>query len=280
MVASLLARAGNGALDVNPSTGTEIHLVTSGSDWYWTVFSLMGATAIGYTVLAYIVPRRERFFHYTSIAAALFSAIAYFTMASNLGWTPVQTEFSHQQDGGLRQVFYARYIGWFMSAPLIILNMAFFAGLNWVTALFMAGVMEVYVISGLVGSVVVSTYKWGYFVFGLCAWVLVFYNLAFVAPQSLNELNAMTVEPKLRNYFRILLAGVGLIYSLYPIAWGLSEGGNVITPTSEGVFYGILDLIALPVLNTMLLFMSRKMDIDELGLGIPEAKPVEQKTVA
>lgn len=37
------------------------------------------------------------------------------------------------------------------------------------------------------------------------------------------------------------------IWTLYPIAWGVSEGGNVIPPDSEAVFYGVLDVIAKPV---------------------------------
>jgi len=34
---------------------------------------------------------------------------------------------------------------------------------------------------------------------------------------------------------------------LYPVCWGLSEGSNTISPTSEMVFYGILDLLSGPV---------------------------------
>lgn len=32
------------------------------------------------------------------------------------------------------------------------------------------------------------------------------------------------------------------IWLLYPVAWGVCEGGNVIAPDSEAVFYGVLDL--------------------------------------
>lgn len=32
------------------------------------------------------------------------------------------------------------------------------------------------------------------------------------------------------------------VWLLYPIAWGVCEGGNVIAPDSEAVFYGVLDL--------------------------------------
>jgi hypothetical protein len=38
-----------------------------------------------------------------------------------------------------------------------------------------------------------------------------------------------------------------LIWFLYPIAWGVADGGNVISPLGEMVFYGILDVLAKPV---------------------------------
>lgn len=38
-----------------------------------------------------------------------------------------------------------------------------------------------------------------------------------------------------------------VLWTLYPVAWGVCEGGNVIAPDSEAVFYGILDVIAKPV---------------------------------
>jgi bacteriorhodopsin len=37
------------------------------------------------------------------------------------------------------------------------------------------------------------------------------------------------------------------LWLLYPIAWGVSEGGNVISPLKEMIFYGILDILAKPV---------------------------------
>lgn len=58
-----------------------------------------------------------------------------------------------------------------------------------------------------------------------------------------------------RAYARIHGADIQKIYTLcgvwtiflwflYPIAWGLSEGGNVIPSDSEAIFYGVLDLLA------------------------------------
>ena len=67
-----------------------------------------------------------------------------------------------------------------------------------------------------------------------------------------------------------LICGVWTIFLwfLYPIAWGLSEGGNVIAPDSEAVFYGILDIMAKPVFGALLLWGHRNIDPGRLGLHI------------
>ena len=64
---------------------------------------------------------------------------------------------------------YVRYIQWFITFPLLLLELLLATGLSLsdiMTALFMGVVV---VISGLVGALVHSDYKWGYFVFGCCA---------------------------------------------------------------------------------------------------------------
>ena len=60
------------------------------------------------------------------------------------------------------------------------------------------------------------------------------------------------------------------MWLLYPIAWGLCEGGNVIAPDSEAVFYGVLDFIAKPIFGASLLFGHRNIDPSRLGLRIRE----------
>lgn len=67
-----------------------------------------------------------------------------------------------------------------------------------------------------------------------------------------------------------LLCGVWTIFLwfIYPIAWGLCEGGNVISPDSEAVFYGVLDILAKPVFGAMLIWGHRNIDPATLGLHI------------
>jgi bacteriorhodopsin len=59
-----------------------------------------------------------------------------------------------------------------------------------------------------------------------------------------------------------------LIWILYPIAWGVCEGGNVIPPDSEAIFYGILDLLSKPVFGALLLWGHRNIDPSRLGLKL------------
>lgn len=61
---------------------------------------------------------------------------------------------------------YVRYIQWFITLPLLLLEVLLTTGVflsDILTTLFMAIVL---VISGLVGSLIPSTYKWGFFAFG------------------------------------------------------------------------------------------------------------------
>lgn len=60
------------------------------------------------------------------------------------------------------------------------------------------------------------------------------------------------------------------LWILYPIAWGLCEGGNIISPDSEAIFYGILDFIAKPCFGALLIFGHRNIDPASIGMAIKD----------
>lgn len=51
----------------------------------------------------------------------------------------------------------------------------------------------------------------------------------------------------------------------YPICWALSEGANVISPTSEMIWYGILDVLTGPVFLLFFLYQLRTVDYSAFG---------------
>lgn len=54
----------------------------------------------------------------------------------------------------------------------------------------------------------------------------------------------------------------------YPVCWGISEGGNVISPDSEFIFYGILDCCLIPITSAFFLAGHWRINPARLGLYI------------
>lgn len=106
---SFLFKRSNEALDINPPTGTDFHISKNGSDWLWAVCAVYCFSLLVVVALAYVAKSGERIFHYLYTISLFTGAVAYFTMASDLGWTPVETS---NNEKGIRQVFYAKYINW------------------------------------------------------------------------------------------------------------------------------------------------------------------------
>jgi len=259
----LFKRGGNNALSANPPNNVDGHQTTHGSDFYYAICAAMGASALAVAVTMFRQPRGDRIFHYLSISLLLTACVAYYSMGSDLGYAPVVSEYMRggKVAGVTRQVFYARYIDWFVTTPLLLMDLLLTAGLPWSTILYTVFLDEVMIVTGLVGALTSSKYKWGYFFAGCVAMLAIFYELAFVGMRSAKALGSDVKK----LYVSLLIVNV-VIWTLYPIAWGLSEGGNVIPADSEAVFYGVLDFIAKPIFTAILLLGHSKIDINRFGL--------------
>jgi bacteriorhodopsin len=108
----------NDALNVNPTIGADIAITTHGSDWYWTVTAVMALSTFILLGTSFTVPRHNCVFHYITASITLVASIAYFSMASNLGYTGILVEFTSHLDGTFREIFYVRYIDWVVTTPI------------------------------------------------------------------------------------------------------------------------------------------------------------------
>ena len=259
--------AGNQATDVNPAVGVGIALTNHGSSWLGAVFSIFGLTALvhAWYTFYHLHLGRDKFRAYSHIGP-LFSAAtlayAYFTIASNLGWTGINVEFhNYQEDQQVRQIFYARYVGWFLAWPGLLYTFELNAQSQHVVSssdLFsILGHLavqlcstEVFVLGLLIGSLISSSYKWGYWTFAVSAQL---FALSLLLYRQVASPTKATSLPNL-----IVMGFYTVCFLLYPVSWGLSEGGNVISVDSESVFYGILDLILFWIIPVVVLYDSRK----------------------
>ncbi|KAI0646985.1 heat shock protein 30 [Trametes meyenii] len=248
------------SLDQNPPNADR-HITPGGSDWLWAVFAIMVLSDLAMVFWTFTRPRGTRLFHQIAVIVLTTASIAYFSMASDLGATPITAEFS-RGNTNTRQIWYVRYIQWFITLPLLLLELLLATGLSLsdiFTTMFMAWVL---VVCGLVGALVSSTYKWGYFVLGCMTLFYIWYVLLGHGPRSTFAAGGVVRSGYIRSsgYLSLLLL-------LYPIAWGCSEGGNVISPTGEMIWYGILDLLAGPVFLFVLLWGLRSVEYGAFGLA-------------
>lgn len=116
----------NNALNANPDvfhypTSADISITTHGSDVYWAITAVMFFATICFLGLSFRVPRSKRVFHYITAAITMTASIAYFTMASNLGYAAIIQEFQRSNPvvrGVYREIFYVRYIDWVVTTPV------------------------------------------------------------------------------------------------------------------------------------------------------------------
>jgi len=261
---------GNQALNVNAGIGgnADLQITNRGSDWYWAVCAIMTVSTLVFAGMSFTRPRHARLFHYITAAITLVAAIAYYSMASNLGQVPIQVQFSRPDSdkvyaAGTREIFYVRYIDWAITTPLLLIDLLLTSAVPWPTILITILMDEVMVVTGLVGALTHTSYKWGYYVFGFVAFLYVFYTVVFTGRGHARHLGG-----SIGSTYNMCGVLTIFVWFLYPIAWGLSEGGNVIHPDSEAIFYGILDIIAKPVFGVLLLLGHRKIEPADIGLHV------------
>ena len=79
--------------------------------------------------------------------------------------------------------------------------------------------------------------------------------------------SAGAIGPEFKRSFTSSAILLSFLWLLYPIAWGLADGSSRITPDSEMIFYGILDVLAKPVFILFHLFSLSKLDLTALQLS-------------
>lgn len=142
----------------------------------------------------------------------------------------------------------------FITTPLLLLDLLLTSGLPWPTILYTILFDWVMVVCGLVGALVHSSYKWGYYAFGFAAFLFVAYTVVFEG-----RAHARALGSDINRVYTICGVWTIFLWFLYPIAWGLCEGGNVISPDSEAAFYGVLDVLAKPGFAALLLWGHRNI---------------------
>lgn len=267
-VMEFLAKRRNNAVYTNPSVlqgrVADIHITERGSNWLWAVFSLFGLGTIVLLFLSFKRPFSHRVFFFILTLVFFITTLDYYALASNLGFAPIPVEFQrsrHTVSGDVRQIWYSRYIDWFTTWPLLITALLLTARAGWHRIMFAVVMTWIMVVSWLAGALTPTRYKWGWYTFGVIALFVISFLLLMPGRKHAGALGS-----HIGKTYTSATALFVFIWMMYPIAWGVSEGGNVIAPDSEMVFYGILDLVMKMGVTALLLNGHRNIEPEHLGL--------------
>jgi len=232
----------------------------TGTKTLWVVFVLMSLSTLAFAFLAFRVPVQKRLFHVITTFITLFATISYFAMATGDGnsFAEIVIKEAHKHTPDTveyvyRQVFWARYVDWSLTTPLLLLDLAFLAGLSGANILVAIVADLIMVLLGLFAAFgSTDGQKWGYYAMACAAYLVIVYQLVVPGRQAVAAKSGSTAK---------LFASIGgytiILWTLYPIVWGIGDGARHLSVDSEIIAYAVLDVLAKPVFGFWLLLAHR-----------------------
>lgn len=198
----------------------------------------------------------------------LFATLSYFAMATGDG-----TSYTHiieripavhapdVKTDVFRQIFWARYVDWALTTPLLLLDLAFLAGLNGADIIVAIVADVVMILTGLFAAFGHNKpQKWGWYAMGCVAYIAVVWIVAVGGWKTAAAKNAKTAK-----FFAAIGGFTLILWTLYPIVWGLGDGSRTLSVDSEIMAYAVLDVLAKPVFGFWLLITHAKSDSASIG---------------
>ncbi|MCJ1237078.1 hypothetical protein MMC14_005062 [Varicellaria rhodocarpa] len=242
----------------------------TGSRTLWVVFVIMVISSLAFYAMAFRVPVQKRLFHILTAFITTFAAISYFAMASgdgkSLSLTVIKESHKHVPDTiqeVYREVYWARYVDWSVTTPLLLLDLCFLAGLNGASILVAVVADLIMVLTGLFAAFGAGNegQKWGYYAMACIAYLVIVYQLAYHGRAT-----AMSKDSKTGTFFAAIGGFTLILWTVYPIIWGVADGSRQIGVDAEIIAYAVLDVLAKPVFGFWLLFTHDAMSSNTLSI--------------
>jgi len=221
--------------------------------------------------MAFRVPVQRRLFHILTAFIATFAFISYFAMASGDGISWSNIVITEKTKPGFpdtvkmtihREIYWARYIDWALTNPLILLDLSFLAGLGGANILIAVFADVIMCLTGLMAALSSdSSNQWGYYTIACIAYLTVVYQLAIHGWAK-----ARTKDNKTATFFCAIAGFTLVVWTAYPIVWGIAGGSRTICVDAEIVCYAVLDVLAKLVFGFWLLFTHDAMASSPVSL--------------
>lgn len=240
--------------------------------WLWVGFAGMSLGAVAIATLGRKLDRDHRHHAVASFFVCLLAAGAYFAMANGQGIVGVED----------REVFWARYVDWAVTTPLLLLGLLLIAlpplrrdedgrERNAVIA-GVLGLDVFMIVTGVIAALTADEtvkYVWYAISCGAFAGILV---VLFGPIRAAAQAQGAGVGA----LYRSLLGTLSVLWFVYPILWLLgTEGTGTIDLTAEIFVFAVIDLTAKVAFGLMLV-----TGVAKLAKGAAESGAAKKATAA
>jgi len=213
---------------VEPSDAVQIWL------WIGTIGMALGALA--FLFMAARERPGHRWFQTITFFIVGIAAIAYLAMALKQGYFPILREGQDMAE----PFYWARYVDWFFTTPLLLLDLALLAGATKEAIVWLLGLDVMMIATGFFAGITASDIRYVWFIASALVFVWLLWVLLSEVVKAANQR-----APEVKAKFIQLAVLLAIVWTIYPILWLLgTEGFNVIGITGEVATFTIIDLIA------------------------------------
>ncbi|KAF2110018.1 hypothetical protein BDV96DRAFT_651175 [Lophiotrema nucula] len=242
-----------------------------GKTTLWVVFVIMLIASAVFAAMSWRVPVQKRLFHVITTLITIFAAISYFAMATGHGVSvnhiTLRESHDHVPDTFThidRQVFWARYVDWSLTTPLLLLDLSLLAGLNGAHILMAIIADVIMILTGLFAAFGSegTPQKWGWYAIACVAYLVVIWHLAINGRAQVKNKSS-----KVATFFGSIAGFTLIVWTAYPIVWGIADGARKVSVDGEIIAYAVLDILAKPVFGLWLLLTHARLPETNIDLG-------------
>jgi len=178
----------------------------------------------------------------------LIASLAYLTMSLGHGYIS-------KCDG--RSFYYARYVDWMLTTPLMLWDLCKLSNADHRTTLFVIFIDFIMIASGLIGGLMSGTERWAFFGFSIACFLPIIYFLCWLDGEGTGNLCGIlsnTVTDRRKNTYRRAMNLTVISWIGYPVIWAVAEGGQNLSANGEAIAYTVLDIISKSVFGWIIVF--------------------------
>ena len=159
-------------------------------------------------------------FHILTAFITTFATISYYAMAVHTGIGENEITVKHHQAHRdthqtiYREVYWARYVDWSVTTPLLLLDLSLLAGLSGANILVAVVADVIMILTGLFAAFTVDEApKWGWYAMACIAYLIVIYQLAVNGRGVVQGKDAKTA-----TFFSAIAGFTLVLWTVYPMS--------------------------------------------------------------